>query len=392
MIKRHLSIIARVITACIICVLMAITACAGINAAGLDTGLKVILMAAVIGFALMGLGVYLHHIFMPFYELMDMLQMASPEHLVKHSWPLEEPPPGDWQLLYRRMHDIFITVRHVIEKEQAKIEQVKTQHDQILGQLTRWLSAHDQHIRLIEQFGEQIAATDEWLKSITNDLQSLPEPLKPWLQFWETHQDELNDGKPSLNQLQNRHLVRQQTILQLMNKFNEVLLSVKRIHTLNDQTKLIAFNAAIEASTSGDVGRRFSVVASDIRKLAENVEYAGKEIGAAVEDIHRLVGDMTATLDEDTQRLNAISRLYEQILGQFTKLNISSRELGSRTDGFTGLIGELLMPIMKLRRQHHEMLQSSRQSAEAVEQALKALKQIQEYLRNSTIFNYGESS
>lgn len=392
MIKRHLSIIARVITACIICVLMAITACAGINAAGLDAGLKVILMAAVIGFALMGLGVYLHHIFIPFYELMDMLQMASPEHLVTHSWPLEEPPPGDWQLLYRRMNDIFITVRHVIDKEQAKIEQVKTQHDQILGQLTRWLSAYDQHIRLIEQFGEQISATDEWLKSIANDLQSLPEPLKPWLQFWETHQDELNDGKPSLNQLQNRHLVRQQTIFQLMNKFNEVLLSVKRIHTLNDQTKLIAFNAAIEASTSGDVGRRFSVVASDIRKLAENVEYAGKEIGAAVEDIHRLVGDMTASLDEDTQRLNAISRLYEQILGQFTELNISGRELGNRTDGFTGLIGELLMPIMKLRRQHHEMLQSARQSADTVEQTLKTLKQIQEYLRNTTIFNYGESS
>src|SRR5208283_3144674 len=65
------------------------------------------------------------------------------------------------------------------------------------------------------------------------------------------------------------------------------------INSIADQTKLIAFNAALEASSAGEAGKRFGVVAVEIRRLADSVmdstgEIEGK-INETQEAINRLV-------------------------------------------------------------------------------------------------------
>ena len=56
-------------------------------------------------------------------------------------------------------------------------------------------------------------------------------------------------------------------ILNLGKKINKIGEIVKIINKIADQTKIIAFNAAIESSTAGEVGKRFSIVAGEIDSL-----------------------------------------------------------------------------------------------------------------------------
>ena len=61
--------------------------------------------------------------------------------------------------------------------------------------------------------------------------------------------------------------------------------SIQLIDTIADRTKLIAFNAALEASSSGEAGSRFSVVAGEIRRFADNVVESVIEIKEKISEV-----------------------------------------------------------------------------------------------------------
>ena len=82
-------------------------------------------------------------------------------------------------------------------------------------------------------------------------------------------------------------------IIALGTKSKQISKVMEIIHSVADKTKLIAFNAALEAASAGDAGKRFSVVASEIRRLADSVTESTDEIESKIieiqDSINRLV-------------------------------------------------------------------------------------------------------
>ncbi|NCA69821.1 MAG: methyl-accepting chemotaxis protein [Sphingobacteriia bacterium] len=82
-------------------------------------------------------------------------------------------------------------------------------------------------------------------------------------------------------------------ILALGTRSKEISKIMEIIDTVADQTRLIAFNAALEAASAGESGKRFGVVAAEIRRLADSVSESTEEITGKVaeiqESINRLV-------------------------------------------------------------------------------------------------------
>jgi methyl-accepting chemotaxis protein len=78
-------------------------------------------------------------------------------------------------------------------------------------------------------------------------------------------------------------------IVSLGRKSKEITKIMELINKIADQTKLIAFNAALEASSAGEAGKRFGVVAVEIRRLADNVMESTGEIEAKVNEIQEAI-------------------------------------------------------------------------------------------------------
>lgn len=87
-------------------------------------------------------------------------------------------------------------------------------------------------------------------------------------------------------------------IIELGSKSKEISKVMDLINTLADQTKLIAFNAALEASSAGESGKRFSVVASEIRRLADSVTDSTHEIEDRILEIQDSISRLVITSEK----------------------------------------------------------------------------------------------
>ena len=78
-------------------------------------------------------------------------------------------------------------------------------------------------------------------------------------------------------------------ILGIHDTVDRMVAALARLNDIADQTNLLALNAAIEASRAGDEHSGFSVVAAEIRTLAEKSSQAAGEVGTWVRQIETVV-------------------------------------------------------------------------------------------------------
>lgn len=85
---------------------------------------------------------------------------------------------------------------------------------------------------------------------------------------------------------------------------------VATISSISDQTNLLALNAAIEAARAGDAGRGFSVVADEVRSLANNTSDSASEVSDLVS---RIISTTDQTVDAVTDIQTTNTDLSEGI-------------------------------------------------------------------------------
>jgi methyl-accepting chemotaxis protein len=119
----------------------------------------------------------------------------------------------------------------------------------------------------------------------------------------------------------------------LGNQIDSIWEIVNIINGIADQTKIIAFNAELEAAAAGEAGKNFQIVASEIRRLADSTVDSTNEIKGKINEIQHASDKLIIASEEGTQRIREGWEISDNIKGVFEEV-LSSSEIsaGSAND------------------------------------------------------------
>lgn len=110
-------------------------------------------------------------------------------------------------------------------------------------------------------------------------------------------------------------------IKDLGDKIEKIWDIVNIINSIADQTKIIAFNAELEAASAGDAGKSFQIVATEIRRLADRTVASTSEIKNRINEMQNSSDHLILSSEEGTAKIiagwelsNRLRTLFEDIL------------------------------------------------------------------------------
>ncbi|MGA5299112.1 methyl-accepting chemotaxis protein [Nucisporomicrobium flavum] len=111
-----------------------------------------------------------------------------------------------------------------------------------------------------------------------------------------------------------------QHMLTLGEKSQQIGGVVDLVSELAEQTNILAINATIEASGAGEWGRRFAVVAEEIRKLADRTAGSAKEIRALIDDVRGAVNTTVMATEIGAKSVDAGARKFDDATSSFRRI------------------------------------------------------------------------
>lgn len=128
------------------------------------------------------------------------------------------------------------------------------------------------------------------------------------------------------------------------------------IRNISSQTRLLSMNAAIEAAHAGEAGRGFSVVAEEIRKLAENSGVQAKKISKVLKDIKSLIDSTSEASGDAQQRFEQVVELSDQVKQQE---QVVQQAVAEQASGGTELLQALqqMNSLMQSVKENSDLLQ-----------------------------------
>ena len=215
---------------------------------------------------------------------------------------------------------------------------------------------------------KEIVATMEDSNALSENVST---KIKDVSKVAEKTSDDVLDGVASIEknvaQLHAIFDANQQTIegmKALSDKIESIWDIVTLINNVADQAKIIAFNAELEASSAGEAGKSFRIVANEIRRLSDGIIDGTKEIKEKITEVQHSSDALILASESGTEKINSGYENAKDMNNKFASIKSSAEITAKSANDITEII---------------------QQQTIASEQILIALKQISAGIENFTV-------
>lgn len=214
----------------------------------------------------------------------------------------------------------------------ASIENITQEFEKISSAVSKaimTISEMNNHIdTLVTHNSSQVVAIEDSNKSFdeaANTLQYINSMATERCRSAEEMHDFVADGDEKITSTANMLGL----ITQQLGEIHDV---VTIINNVANQTNLLSMNAAIESAHAGEAGRGFSVVAEEIRKLAEETAKNAKKIKTVVNNIVSSVSEANKASSDASNAFAKVSLHADQVINSLKEITERINNIGSQMD------------------------------------------------------------
>ncbi len=228
---------------------------------------------------------------------------------------------GEFKSIIDIINDMVISIHSLVSELYAVDELITSNANQILANAemyTSRLTGESAAIAEITATVEELSASSKQISESATQIASLSANTLVTARAGANAVDETASGVAEIMEKTTESANR---ITAVGERSQEITTVISIINDIADQTKLIAFNAAIEAAAAGEAGKRFAVVAVEVKNLAENVVRSTEDIKTIIKEIQYTTSSAVTTTKDNIVKVEKGLKLAENAKASISEID-----------------------------------------------------------------------
>lgn len=284
--------------------------------------------------------------------------------------------------MFQALKDMVESFKHVITQVQRSGIQVTSSSAELATTAKQQEVTISTQMDGIQRMVQSVQEIAQVAKDLVQTMQQVAFTSEETAEFASSGQVDLAHMHEAMAHMEQASAMISSRLEAINVKAENITTVVTTINKVADQTNLLSLNASIEAEKAGEYGRGFTVVAREIRRLADQTATATFDIEHMVKEMQSAVSAGVMEMDKFIAEVRHSTEDVERISTQLTRIIEQVQSLSPRFEETTAVTNDQAEHAHNIERNMLQLSQEMQQTSQSLRESFLAIEQLNEAARN----------